>query len=77
MQLTDFIGINFFTIMGQNPHNDFQYLKPDWNPDYGIDPSPEKQAKYREYSKELAVLTQRVLKQYSVYRLEVKRVLKI
>ena len=76
-QLTDFIGLNFFTIIGQNPNNGFQYLKPDWNPDYGNDPSPEKMAKYREYSKELYVLTEQVLKQYSEYRLAVKRVLKI
>ncbi len=63
--------------MGQNPNNDFQYLKSDWNPDYGIDPSPEKRAKYHEYSKELNVLTEKVLKQYSAYRLAIKKVLKI
>ncbi len=63
--------------MGQNPNNDFQYLKPDWNPDYGNDPSPEKLAKYREYSKELDILIDQVLRQYSEYRLTVKKVLKI
>lgn len=77
VQLTHFIGLNFFTIIGRNPNNDFQYLKPDWNPDYGNDPSPEKLAKYREYSQELDVLTEQVLRRYSEYRLAVKQVLKI
>jgi hypothetical protein len=32
-QLTEFIATNFFTIIGQNPNNKSQYLKPDWNLD--------------------------------------------
>jgi hypothetical protein len=75
--LTDFIGLNFFTIIGQNPNNNFQYLKPDWNPDYADDPSPEKRAKYDEYAKELKSLTISVVQQYGVYRLHIKRNLKI
>ncbi|HNQ96273.1 MAG TPA: hypothetical protein PKK96_11240 [Anaerolineales bacterium] len=76
-QLTDFIGFNFFTIKEQNPNNKNQYLKPDWNPDYADDPSPEKMSKYDEYAKELEGLTLRVTKQYSKYRFAVKRSLKI
>ena len=76
-QLTDFIATNFFTIKGQNSNNKSQYLKPDWNPDRGDDPSPEKMAKYGEYAKELKDRTRKVLKQYSEYRLVIKRILKI
>lgn len=76
-QLTDFIATNFFTMREQNPDNKSQYLKPDWNPDRGDDPSPEKMAKYDEYAKELTDLTRKAIKQYSVYRLAIKRVLKI
>jgi len=76
-QLTNFIGFNFFTIVGQNPNNKNQYLKPDWNPDRGNDPSPEKIAKYSEYAKELEVLTIKTIKQYSEYRLAIKQNLKI
>jgi len=75
-QLTDFIGYNFFTIIGQNPNNQSQYLKPDWNPDRGNDPSPEKMAKYNEYAKELEELTKKAIKQYSQYRLAIKQNLK-
>ncbi len=76
IQLTDFIGFNFFPIQGQNPDNNNQYLKPDWNPDYADDPSPEKMAKYDKYAKELEALTKKVVKQYSEYRLSVKQRLK-
>jgi hypothetical protein len=76
-QLTDFIGLNFFTIIGQNPNNKFQYLKPDWNPDYADEPSPEKVVKYDEYAKELESLTVKVVQHYIAYRLAVKRSLKI
>jgi hypothetical protein len=77
LQLTQFINHNFFTIVGQNPNNNNQYLKPDWNIDRGVDPSPEKMAKYKEYAKELEGLIQKVLDQYSVYRLVIKQKLKI
>jgi len=76
-KLTDFIGYNFFTIREQNSNNQNQYLKPDWNPDRGDDPSPEKMAKYDEYAKELEVLTKKVVKQYSEYRYAIKKNLKI
>src|SRR5574341_927216 len=76
-RLTDFIGHNFFTIRGQNPNNKNQYLKPDWNPERGDDPSPEKVAKYDEYAKELETLSKEVIKQYPEYRLAIKRILKI
>ena len=77
LQLTDFIGFNFFTIRGQNPSNKSQYLKPDWNPDRGDDPSPGKMSKYEEYAKELEALTRKATKQYSEYRLAIKQNLKI
>ena len=76
-RLTDFIGYNFFTIKGQNSQNKNQYLKPDWNPQRGEDPTPEKIAKYDEYAKELETLTKETLKHYAEYRLSIKRVLKI
>ena len=76
-QLTDFVATNFFTIREQNPSNKSQYLKPDWNIDRGDDPSPEKMARYNEYAKELNDLTRKVIKQYSEYRLAIKRILKI
>ena len=75
--LTDFIATNFFTIRGQNPSNNNQYLKPDWNPERGIDPSPERITKYQEYASKLKSMTRQVLKQYSEYRHVVKRTLKI
>ena len=77
LQLTDFIGLNFFTIREQNPNNKSQYLKPDWNPDRGDDPSPEKMAKYKEYAKELEALTRKATEQYSEYRLAINKILKI
>jgi hypothetical protein len=77
LQLTHFIGLKFFTIIGQNPNNKNQYLKPDWNPDRGDDPGPEKMAKYNEYAKELEDLTHKVVHQYSEYRLAIKQKLKI
>ena len=76
-QLTDFIATNFFTIRGQNSSNKSQYLKPDWNPDRGDDPSPEKMARYDEYAKELKDMTITVIKQYGEYRRAIKRILKI
>ena len=76
-QLTNFIATNFFTIRGQNPNNQSQYLKPDWNPDRGDDPSMEKMARYDEYSNELKKMTRKVIRQYSEYRLAIKRNLKI
>ncbi len=76
-RLTNFIATNFFTIRGQSSANKSQYLKPDWNPDRGDDPSPEKMARYNQYAKELLDLTRKAIGQYSVYRLAVKRVLKI
>lgn len=76
-KLTEFVAINFFTVNGQNPHNKNKYLKPDWNSDWGDNPSSEKMKKYAEYSKELRSLTNEVLKQYSIYRLTIKRILKI
>ena len=76
-QLTDYIAINFFTIKKQNSGNKNQYLKPDWNPDRGGDPSPEKMTEYDVYAKELEDLTKKVIKQYSVYRLAIKKNLKI
>ncbi len=76
-QLTNFIGYNFFTIRGQNPHNKNQYLKPDWNVDRGDNPSPEKIEKYFEYAKELENLAKKAIEQYSKYRLSIKKVLKI
>jgi hypothetical protein len=76
-QLTDFIATNFFTIRGQSPSNKNQYLKPDWNPDRGDDPSPEKMARYNEYAEKLNDMTRKVLKQYSGYRFAIKRILKI
>ena len=77
LKLTDFIGYNFFTIKGQNSSNKNQYLKPDWNPERGDDPSSEKMSKYDEHAKELEVLTKRMVKQYSEYRLAIKKNLKI
>ena len=77
VQLTEFIGLNFFTIIGQNPNNNFQYLKPDWNPDYADDPSPEKRSKYDEYAKKLKSLTINAVQQYTFYRFAIKRNLKI
>ena len=76
LQLTRFIGRNFFRIRGQNPNNNDQYLQPDWNLDRG-DPSPENMEKYKEYVKELENLIENVLGQYSKYRLVVKQKLKI
>jgi hypothetical protein len=76
-QLANFIGFNFFTIRGQNSSNNNQYLKPDWNPSRGDDPSPEKIARYDEYANELEDLTKKSIKQYSEYRLAIKRILKI
>ena len=75
-QLTDFVATNFFTIRGQSSSNKSQYLYPDWNIDRGI-PSLEEREKYNEYAKELKVLTRKVLKQYSEYRLAIKQNLKI
>lgn len=75
--LTDFIATNFFTLREQNPHNKSQYLKPDWNPERGDDPSPEKVRLYDEYAKELDDLTKKTIKQYAIYRLSVKHILKI
>jgi hypothetical protein len=75
-RLTDFIGYNFFTIRGQSSHNKSQYLKPDWNPDRGEDPTPEKIERYDEYAKKLETLTKETLKHYTEYRLSIKRVLK-
>jgi len=75
-QLTEFIATNFFTIIGQNPNNKSQYLKPDWNLDRG-NPSPEQVARYHEYAKELKDLTRKTINQYAEYRLAIKRILKI
>lgn len=75
--LKDFIATNFFALREQNPHNKSQYLKPDWNPERGDDPSPEKVSLYYEYAKELTDLTKKVIKQYAIYRLSVRQSLKI
>jgi hypothetical protein len=75
-QLVNFIATNFFTIRGQNSSNNSQYLKPDWNPDRGDDPSPEKIAKYDVYAKELTELTRKALQQYTQYRFVIKKKLR-
>ena len=43
----------------QNPNVKKQYLKPDWHPDRGDDPSPDKMARYDEYAKELKSMTRK------------------
>ena len=76
-QLTNFVAMNFFTIRDQNPDNENKYLKPDWNPDWEGELGSENVSRYKEYAKELKDMTRKAIKQYSEYRLTVKRSLKI
>lgn len=77
-QFTDFIGHNFFTIKGQNSNNNYRYLRPDWNFDRaeGIVDS-NKSNKYDECARQLGELANKTLEQYSRYRLDVKKFLKV
>jgi hypothetical protein len=59
----------------QTNEHDIGVFKPDWSWDRGH-PTPEEETIYHQYANELQNLTRKVMKQYSEYRLVVKRILK-
>ena len=73
--LTGFIAQHFFTRRGQTSTNPNRYLYPDLNIDYGA-PNPQEMAMYEKYARQLEELSKKVQKQYSEYRLAIKKVLK-
>jgi hypothetical protein len=76
-RLMNFVGLNFFTLTGQSENNNNQYLQPDLCPDRTLDSTEEKTKKYDKYVSELEALSNKVIKQYSEYRLTIKKRLKM
>ncbi|MBI5351932.1 MAG: hypothetical protein HZB50_04775 [Chloroflexi bacterium] len=75
-ELNKYIAGNFFYLRGQDSSNKNEYLYPDLNIDRGGS-TAEDMKKYSKYASELEDLTRKVGRQYSQYRLVIKKILKV